>query len=594
MVAQNPPPAESKNGATESPEATIQDIANKLRQMPRNKPLDPDSLGKDLARLSQYKEIPTPKLANDLAVAFRNSSDQKSLIERVTSNLLLTVIVSALGVALVIAMIAVIVMTLPPPIPPPVPPPTEISIKPSEIIFETKPTDLVADGISKADIRVFVLDQNKKPVSDGVPVQFRVDHTDLGSVEPSDAKTQDGRGRAQTTFTAKQMEGDVQVIATIGDNIRNSITIHLTKPQQEQPVLTIALSADPNHAVPAGNNVTLIFSVKNNATVPAANVSLATEIPAGTTFVGAQDGVTPNPQNQIVWQLGRIRQGEERKRTLTVNIPQNPDTAPIKLSDYMLYDGNGVAIKTEGKIQLSIPVQQAEVSSAPASIEISSLNPNTLPADEKSTATIIVTVRDSKGNPVKDPATVQFTLQPKDVGRIEPNPALTLDGQATVTFTSGNNPVPVKIVASVGSITKDVSITLTAPSRTANLKQVYHLITEPSYADNKLVIFQMPVGTPLELLGEPSDDWQKVAVRVWVERNMVIQNAQGQTVFAGDVKFKTVLLGNNPEDTSDLLNRNGTRQLYSAAPNYPVQIIDESNSTYFRIRIEGWTQANKF
>jgi len=591
MATRNPLPERWNNPPAASDTSPIADIAQKLHQMPHNKPLDPSQVKKMLAPLALNSNNPPEKIARDLADAFYRTSARKSLVEQITSNWWLAVPVILVGVALIIAVIAAIVMIFPRPNPSPIPPPTEISIKPSKIVFETKSTDLTADGKAQADVRVRVLDQHGNPVPDGATVQFSVDRADLGAVEPNETKTKGGN--AQTTFFAKQIEGDVQVIATTGENVRDAITIHLSKPRQEQPILTIALSADPNHAVPAGSNITFTFAVKNNSATAAENVSLTTEIPQGTTFIGAQDDMKPNSENHVVWQLGTIRPGEERKRTLTVNISQSVNNAPIKLSNYALYDGNGLSIKTEGKIQFSIPVQQTQVSNVPASIEISSLKPNTLPADEKSTAQIIVLVRDSNGNPIKDPATVQFTLQPEDAGRIEPNPALTLDGQAAATFTSGNKPTSVKIVASTASKTAEVLLTLVAPARTATLKQVYHLITQPPWGDNKIIIRQMPVGTPLELIGEPQEGWQKVAVKVWVLKNMVIQVAQGQMAFAGDSKTKAILFGENPEDTSDRLNTTGARELYSSAPNYPVQIIDESNPTYFRIRVEGWTLADK-
>ncbi len=97
---------------------------------------------------------------------------------------------------------------------PPNPPLSKSSGKIGSLRVTVSPSDLPADGTSKAIVTVEVFDKKNQPVTDA-EVTFEVSGSGEGSVRPRVTST-DANGEADTVFTAGKKNGSVTITATSG------------------------------------------------------------------------------------------------------------------------------------------------------------------------------------------------------------------------------------------------------------------------------------------------------------------------------------------------------------------------------------------
>jgi len=445
------------------------------------------------------------------------------------------------------------------------------AVIPTDLKLEVDNLSLPADGTSDTRIRATVLDQFGQPMPDGTPVEFQVRPSDGGAVEPNRTEVIDGY--AETVFRASGTSGEVQVMAWVNPGAQRTVAINLT--EITQPELSVNISSEPVQSVVRGTQVTFTFSVVNNGSVPAAQVTIFSRVPESTVFEEFSDQGWTDPDGTILWQIGELPPGQTAERMLTVVVDQNlPGRSIVTASDYGVRYGSDQEVRGQGAISLTIE------EAIPTRIELA-VDPPAIPADGVSTAFIIAKVFDQQGNPIADGVQADFSIQPRDLGVIQPDIAFTTHGEARATFMAGTMTGEVNVVVTIETATEMVAIDLVKRGRTSIQT---HLFPSPEEDTGRLIVFQIPVGTPVELLEEIQNDFRKVAVLVWVPKDVVDMDAGGQGSIA--THSQEVRVGDTPKNS---LNSPDTeRLLHPGALGVPVQILDDSRTDYVRIRIVGW------
>jgi len=459
---------------------------------------------------------------------------------------------------------------------------------PSQIKISARNRSLQPNGTARTDIQVTVLDQFEQP-ENGAIVEFHSMPPEMGTLQPSTAKTQGGIARS--VFTAGQTPGEVRITALSGQKSSPELTIQLR--EIPKPRLHIGLSTEPSQQVKPGGMITFTFSIANNGDAPASGVEIFSEIPAGTSFVKASRQGTYQPASRhVTWKIGTLTPPQETIRFLIVKVVgEQPRGADVTLADYGVRDDKGEEIR--GSPPVSLKVQ--EMVSIPTKLVLA-VNPLTLPADGRSSAIVTATVFDQFGNPFVGDGYLDFGVSPPDTGsRIEPISVQMTSGEITTTFTSGQKPGEVTVTATLPNtqevIANSIDIELTQTVMTTGMISITaHLFSDPGSNTHNIIIYQLPKGTPIDLLdeGQKDNNSQKVAVAVWVPKNIVKLDNSGHSGILQVTQNLPIAVGKTPDDPVNRVY--GKRTLYKAKSNgMNVRILDRSGTNgYVQVRIEGW------
>ena len=439
---------------------------------------------------------------------------------------------------------------------------------PTDLKLEADSLSLPADGTSDTRIRATVLDQFGQPMSDGTPIEFRILPSDIGTIEPNRAAVVDGH--VETVFRAGNTPGEVQITAWVGAAAQQTIAINLA--DVTRPKLVISICSEPTQKAVRGGQVSFTFDIANNGDALAAGVTAFGQVPEGTVFGGASDEGRADNDGLVVWQIGDLAPDQTAGRTLTVTVDQNlPVDSIITVTDYGVWYGSDQEVR--GQEQANLEVEEA----IPTKIDLVADPPIVL-ADGVSTALIVAKVFDQQGNMIINGPQVTFSLQPSGMGNIQPATASTTLGEARAIFTAGATPGGVEIAAGGGTATIAIHIDLVSRGR---VSVQAHLFCSPEEDTNRLIVFQIPAGTPIELLDEVQGDFARAALRVWVPRSVLSTDSKGQSTIVS--YGQEVFVGEIPEDSPDVQS-----QLHQGALDIPVQILDNGRPDYVRIKVVGW------
>lgn len=248
------------------------------------------------------------------------------------------------------------------------------------------------------------------------------------------------------------------------------------------------------------------------------------------------------------------------------------------------------------------PVNVRVIEAAPARLELIA-RPNTLPADGQTLSSIEIKVFNQQEQPFPGDVNVNFTVQPPRAGVITPQ--VTVKGSRVVTFTASTSGT-VSIIATAGQISGLVSITATAEqgsstalagsetpaaqSKQPQLKEWSHLYAVTD--TNKMIIYQLPSDTPIELIGEPQGDFRQVALTIWASQEIitlteVITSTEIQQGVIKDGIQDTKVKVDDPENKG--LNSVGAKTtILATAAGWPVEILGRNDANEIKVRIKGW------
>lgn len=334
------------------------------------------------------------------------------------------------------------------------------------------------------------------------------------------------------------------------------------------------------------------FDVVNNGQIPAQNLVIHTEIPVGTTFIEAEDGVGEKDR-AVEWGIGNLNPGETRSRKFKVRVNADyKDDQPITLADYFVRDDSGNEYKGN-----TVTIQVAVEPRKEFRFGNAAIIPNSVPANGYWQAKISVAVLDQQNIPAGQPVPVEFQVLQPDLGKVEPAQVNSANGLATTYFTAGAISGPVQIKARIGNVEQSLSLLV---NQGVPLKNGTTLLNKPPFVQANFIINTLPSTIPLEILTPPENSdpaFTKVALLVWIKRDFIKQDpTTGQWKIVSGFKNERALPGQNP-DLNDSLNTpqgSGFLNLESGAVDQIVMIMDDtSNPNFVRVRIEGWMKTEK-
>jgi subtilisin family serine protease/protocatechuate 3,4-dioxygenase beta subunit len=383
---------------------------------------------------------------------------------------------------------------------------------PANLALAAAPSTLTVGNLSA--LTVTVTDQFGNLVADGTLVSFS---TNLGSASPTAATTINGvatatlsstiAGLATVTATASGVSATAQVTFT-PDAPANLALVAMpsTLPVDDPSTLTATVTDQFGNPVADGTLVSFSTSFgalsNSNATTLSgmATVMLSSTLPGtavvtatvGSLSATAQVTFTPGPPANLALAAApsTLTVGNLSALTVTVTDQFGNLVADGTLVSFSTNLGsasptaattiNGVATATLSSTiaglatvtatagDVSATAQVTFTPDAPANLALVAM-PSTLPVDDPSTLTAIVT--DQFGNPVADGTLVSFSTS---FGALSNSNATTLGGMATVMLSS-TLPGTAVVTATLGSLSAAALVTFT-PGAPANLS----LIAAPS------------------------------------------------------------------------------------------------------------------
>lgn len=182
--------------------------------------------------------------------------------------------------------------------------------------------------------------------------------------------------------------------------------------------------------------------------------------------------------------------------------------------------------------------------------------------------------------------------------RLETNEVSFTGGQQAVTFTPGFYPGTATINATLStadgtSLTSSLPITLLEAGTLARTDHAYsNQLTAEGRASEGIVIFQLPVDTPLELYPLPTTEARarEAAVRLWVPTSLVPGVSVGPATL-GTASNNMIYIGDGPNDGRNLST--SERQLQAAASSLPVEVLNVNNTTSLTlVRLRVWINVD--
>jgi len=447
---------------------------------------------------------------------------------------------------------------------------------PATLSFNQTEVVLPANEVATATIQVSAKNRFGQLVPGDTQVEFQVTPPNSGTIVPQRSYARDGK--AEAIFRAGKTPGDVLLTARIPQVVEQSLKIRLT--EIPKPELSLRLDTDPSQKVSPGGSLDFVFSVVNIGKAPATNVVLFAKIPSNTKFVAASDQGQMQVISGVQWQIGNLESDQTIKRTMRLTV-QSAGT--VTNDEYWVQYDEGKEVR-RGKGQLTLEVVKPTVL---ASIVLSASSP-TLLADGKSTVTVTTRLIDPSNNLFTGNVPVSFTIQPADMGSLEPRTITVTNGMASVNFNAGKTTGRVSIIAVSGKISGTTTITLTQSSMTSSRKTTKptNLVSSPREDPREIIISQLPVGTPVEALGDFNNGFERVVMTVWLPRSALKGGGQA----AADTIDKVGMPVQVGESPGDFLNTaSGEIKLEAAAAGLTVEVIDnKKEEDPVKVRIRGW------
>ncbi|WP_234567132.1 invasin domain 3-containing protein [Rhodohalobacter sp. 614A] len=273
--------------------------------------------------------------------------------------------------------------------------------------IEVNPDELPADGESQAMVTVTLRDENDDPVSAGgycSNVDISTTGGSLGDV------IDNGDGTCTLPLTAANDPGMAEITGTYnGDNIEDSASIEFTALPPSAEFTTIA--ASPQNIMADGastSDITVTLRNENDEPVNEGGFTVTLSTTAGS--------------------LSSVTDNEDGTYSAILTSSTNEETATISGS----LEGEDI----EDTAQVNFKAEILEPS--PQFTEIN-VNPNELPADGESQATVTVFLKDENDDPITDGGyceRVEVSTTDGILGEISDNG----DGTCTLPLTSGEEP----------------------------------------------------------------------------------------------------------------------------------------------------------
>jgi len=272
---------------------------------------------------------------------------------------------------------------------------------PDRIDITASPTSLLADGEGEVEVAVKVLDRSGAPIS-GVGVSLEAT---AGQVPLSVTTGPDGTARALWVAPALREDIQAQVVART-EGLADTVEVLFRG-------VSLRVWAEPS---------TLTADGASQAKVRAELKTTATQEPISGAYVrfatsaGAIEGSSTTDARGLA--------------EVTLTAPSAPDTARV-----VAYFGRGISDTTYVVFEPSTPTYLAL-----------SVEPTSLAADGRSTASVRAVVTDQLGKPVSDGTAVRFGLHPSE-GSLGSTRAFTVDGEVSTTLTSSTSLTTVTVEA---------------------------------------------------------------------------------------------------------------------------------------------------
>ncbi len=299
----------------------------------------------------------------------------------------------------------------------------EIPVRGLSLVLTAEPATLVADGSSQSEVRVTL-----REATSGEPIPSEVVwlETNLGSVD-SMAVT-NSEGVAAATFHGGPYTGTATIRAEYGGGVVSTAMVEVV----EVEIASIVLSARPGAIYANGwSNAHVLAFVKDsgNRAVPD---GLIVKFYTSSGLITAQALTESGIANAVLTSGTGVESGVE-----VVAVCQGmSDTTHV---DFI----PGVA----------------------ASMELSVM-PDSIPADGSTTASLIATVQDSIGHPVKDKTLVTFMIVVDLADTSAADTVIvsstTTGGIASTSYTAATHAGLAIIKATVGDVSADATLVLTA------------------------------------------------------------------------------------------------------------------------------------
>lgn len=473
----------------------------------------------------------------------------------------------------------------------------------TEIQYQGNQSETVMVGES-LPLRFKLVGDNGQPVV-GKQVDIGVTPNDLGWLVVQTATTSDSSGQVEATFTAGPNPGTAQIVATVRElpSLQSNITLQITgKPQlQVRPD-----DQNSSREVIQGEVFLVQFLIDNVGSAQANQVRLHSKLPANVAFIPEYSERCRLVGEEIICEVGNVGTLATANKGGFYLRTDASQTVTLNPNDYWLtYTGSEE--KIEGTVPLVVNVRTLQ----PTAIWLSATETrllasnaitttSTTAATEMQTPTVAMTTTitielvgdDGEAVPVNAQVNLSLTKSdgtPADnsLGRLETTAVNTVEGRATVTFVAGVNPGTVDITAATsnGLSSNPLRIQIVKQGK---LTTQDHFYNASDLSQNSIIVFQLPVDTPIELLGETTNGAEKVALTIWLPRQYVTENGAISGLETGT---EQIYVG---EGIDDPLNQgSGQRQLQSSANGILVEIIDQNvDGSFVRIRITGWVNQN--
>lgn len=438
-------------------------------------------------------------------------------------------------------------------------------------VLSAIPQTLPADGKTEIPITVAVFDQYSQTVAGQTYVEFAIYPPNSGIVTPKRVPV-NSEGKAETLFRTGNITGEVQIIASVAPYPQK--VVNITLEEVAQPNLILNLVSEQNYQVVHEQVITLTFLIENNGNAIAEEIEFLIEIPDSIMVHRMTSGENVViDTNSVTWQIENLEPRANAERNLVVTVSSNLAEGNNELKlDYEVHYKNHLNLTGQETIYMNI----SEL--VPNALELS-IDPVELPANGIATAFVTAKVLDQYGNPMNSKTSVTFTWQLPDTEEILTDTiTATFDG-AILPFT-GTIPGNVVFVAKTDMYSDTATLYL---YKTATVSIQTHLYPGVGIT-NPLIIYQLPMGTSVNLLGTVQSSYQKVSLAIWVPKD-VISTTQNDQYFISE-GYREIYIG----ETLDALQETNS-QLYNGAVDLPVQMLNNTREDYVRVQIEGWTIA---
>ena len=305
---------------------------------------------------------------------------------------------------------------------------TQVEPSEAELYIQIEPESIPADGKSTATVTIRIKDEkgNFVPSCNGKIIELS---TDFGTIT-SPVKMLPGETTVTATITSAQKPGDSKVEASSKSSKEKGKSLHGTGKivftQVEPSEVELEVQIEPE-SIPADGKSTATVTIRikdeKGNFVPSCNGKI---IELSTDF-----GTITSPVKMLPG---------ETAVTATITSAQKPGTAKIGVT-LSPAEGEGKTLRVTGEIVFT----QVEPSEVELDVQI---EPESIPADGKSTAKVTIRIKDEKGNfvPSCNGKIIELST---DFGTIT-SPVKMLPGETavTATITSAQKPGNVKVIAS--------------------------------------------------------------------------------------------------------------------------------------------------